>query len=115
VVDYQKKETVATIPVGQKPTYSTMSPDGRFVYVVNGTDGNVMKLDTTTNQILGRIAVGVEPAAAVVLTLPSRVPRAIAYVALPAWLLVIIGGIRIWRRRTAAPLRREAARGPAGT
>ena len=71
VVDYAAKAEVATIPVGQKPTYSAMSPDGRVLYVVNGTDGNVMKLDTAANAVQMRIAVGVEPAGAAVFEMPA--------------------------------------------
>jgi len=102
VVDYAKKEAVATVPVGQKPTYSAISPDGRFVYVVNGTDGNVMKLDTATNEVLLRIAVGVEPSAAVVFTLPSRVTPGAVYGGVAAGLLVLTGALVAWRRRARA-------------
>jgi hypothetical protein len=51
---------------------SAMSPDAQFLYVVNGTDGNVMKVDTQKNEVLLRIAVGVEPAAAVVFQMPAE-------------------------------------------
>jgi YVTN family beta-propeller protein len=61
VFDYLRKKAVAAIPVGRHPMYSTMSANGRFVYAVNSSDGNVMKIDTETNQVLVRIAVGVEP------------------------------------------------------
>jgi len=71
VIDYVTKQPVATIPVGQKPAFSAMSPSGQFLYVVNGTDGNVMKVDTADNAVRLRIAVGVEPSVAVAFEMPA--------------------------------------------
>lgn len=74
VFDYAAKKEVKNIPVGQYPIYSAMSPDGRFVYAVNSTDSNVMKIDTETNEVLLKIAVGLEPTDAVVFEMPSERP-----------------------------------------
>ncbi|MFQ5513961.1 MAG: cytochrome D1 domain-containing protein [Myxococcota bacterium] len=65
VYDYERGHEVARIPVGQSPVYSALTPDGRFLYVVNSSDSNLMKIDTETNRVLLRIAVGVEPADAI--------------------------------------------------
>jgi len=71
VIDYATKAEVATVPVGEKPTFSALSPNGAILYVVNSTDRNVMKLDTEQNAVQMRIAVGIEPAAAVVFEMPA--------------------------------------------
>jgi len=72
VIDYAKKVEVATVPVGEKPTFSALSPNGAILYVVNSTGRNLMKLDTDTNAVQLRIAIGVEPAAAVVFAMPDQ-------------------------------------------
>lgn len=71
VYDLAARREVAEVAVGQEPVYSTLSPDGAFVWVVNGTDGNVMKVDTATNTVAVRIAVGVEPVEIVAWDVPE--------------------------------------------
>jgi len=100
VLDYERQKEVAAIPVGQHPGYSAMTPDGRFVFAVNGTDGNVMKIDTETNRVLVRIAVGVEPTDAVVFDMGSEMPtRAMLVAALVASVIGVLSAGSAWRQR----------------
>ena len=71
VIDFQAGKTVATIDVGQYPTYGAISPDGRTLYVPNEDSDNVVEIDTETNAVQLRIAIGDEPAHAVIFY-PSR-------------------------------------------
>lgn len=65
VVDYEAGEVVASIDVGQYPTYGTISADGRTLYVPTEDSDNVTEIDTETNAVGLRIAIGDEPAHAV--------------------------------------------------
>lgn len=67
VYDYAARRTVTSIAVGQWPTRSALTADGRFLYVVNNESNNVVKVDTETNTPLLRIAVGSGPEDAVIL------------------------------------------------
>jgi len=66
VLDYQAGKEVAAIECGEWPTYSAMTADGRFLYVVNEESDNLVKIETEANQAVTRIAVGNEPSDAVV-------------------------------------------------
>lgn len=66
VLNYETGQVTATLTPGEFPTYSAITADGRFLYIVNEESHNVVKLDTETNQRIERIAVGAEPANAVV-------------------------------------------------
>jgi YVTN family beta-propeller protein len=68
VVDFQAGSTVATIDVGQWPTYGTITADGRTLYVPNEDSDNVAEIDSETNSVRLRIAVGDEPAYAALFT-----------------------------------------------
>lgn len=67
VYDYAARRTLTSITVGEWPTRSALTADGRFLYVVNNESNNVVKLDTETNTPLFRIAVGSGPEDAVIL------------------------------------------------
>jgi YVTN family beta-propeller protein len=101
VFDYTQKKELAAIAVGQKPIYSAMSPDGRLMYVVNGSDNNVMKIDTDTNTVKLRIAVGIEPTDAVVFEMPRDWRVASIATGAAAFLAVALGGAIVLRRRRA--------------
>ncbi len=66
VFDYDARQDVTKLSIGEYPTYSAITPEGRFVYVVNEDSGTVVKLDTETNTPVLKIAVGGQPGAAVV-------------------------------------------------
>lgn len=51
----------ASLPVGANPTGMDLSPDGRFLYVVNSSSGDVSVIDAWTFTELGRVRVGVNP------------------------------------------------------
>lgn len=67
VYDYAARRTLTSIPVGEWPTHSAFTADGRFLYVVNNESNNVVKVDTETNSPLLRIAVGSGPEDAAIL------------------------------------------------
>jgi YVTN family beta-propeller protein len=71
VLDYQAGKEVAAIEIGDWPTFSAISTDGRFLYVVNEESDNVVKVDTESNEAVLRIAVGNEPSDAVFVDFPS--------------------------------------------
>lgn len=51
----------ASLPVGANPTGMDLSPDGRFLYVVNSSSGDVSVIDAWAFTELGRVRVGVNP------------------------------------------------------
>lgn len=67
VYDYAARRQVTSIAVGEWPTHSALTADGRFLYIVNNDSNNVVKVDTETNTALLRIAVGSGPEDAVIL------------------------------------------------
>jgi YVTN family beta-propeller protein len=71
VLDYQAGKEVAAIEIGDWPTFSAISPDGRFLYIVNEESDNLVKVDTESNQPILRIGVGNEPSDAVLIDFPS--------------------------------------------
>jgi YVTN family beta-propeller protein len=68
IVDLDARKEIASITAGAGPTYSAITADGRTLYVVNNDANNVVKVDTEKRQAVVRIAVGAEPAGAVVYT-----------------------------------------------
>ena len=61
VIDPATLRTLATIPAGRNANGIAVHPDGRSVYVSNGTDGSVMRIDTASNTVNATIAVGKRP------------------------------------------------------
>ncbi|PXA87655.1 hypothetical protein DMC47_31440, partial [Nostoc sp. 3335mG] len=59
---------VATIPVGRLPHGVWPSGDGKTVFVGMENDDALVRIDTATNQVTGKVAIG-------------QAPQAIAYVA----------------------------------
>jgi YVTN family beta-propeller protein len=61
VVDLKANDIIDTITVGQAPAALAMSPDGKFVYVINYVDGNpgtgtMSILSTKNNMVIGTIS-----------------------------------------------------------
>ena len=50
--------------VGGGPRHLNLSPDGRWLYITLNADGAVAKIDTTTEQVVARVATGNEPRSA---------------------------------------------------
>jgi YVTN family beta-propeller protein len=66
VLNLDSGEIVATFSYGGWPTYSAITSDGQYLYVVHEDSDNVSKVDTATNQLVAKIAVGAEPGNAVI-------------------------------------------------
>jgi len=66
VINIETGENIKTISAGRFPTHPTLSPDGRFLYVPHENSDSVIKLDTETNEVVAKIAVGKEPVAVAV-------------------------------------------------
>jgi YVTN family beta-propeller protein len=61
VIDLQTEQVVgAPIALGETPNVLSISPDGRIAYVTTSS-GNVIVIDTQTNQVVGSIPVGGSP------------------------------------------------------
>lgn len=71
VFDYETGATVASIAVREWPTYSAISLDGRVLYVVNEESDSLVKVDTESNAVLGRVAVGSDPSDVAIVNFPS--------------------------------------------
>jgi len=67
VLNYETGRPVAEITTGTWPTYSAITADGRFLWVVDENSNNVAKVDTETNESVERIGVGLDPQNAAVL------------------------------------------------
>ncbi|MCR5661731.1 MAG: YncE family protein [bacterium] len=63
----------AYVAVGSNPTGMELSPDGRFLYVVNSGSGDVSVIDAWSFTEMGRIRVGVSPQKVAVTPDGSRV------------------------------------------
>ncbi|MBW8041696.1 MAG: beta-propeller fold lactonase family protein [Planctomycetes bacterium] len=61
VVNVQKRQKVAEIPVGHHPTDITFSPDGDKAYVSNRLDDTVSVIDVSSRKVIAVIPVGDEP------------------------------------------------------
>jgi len=70
VLNYETGQAVTTLEPGDFPTYSVITPDGKYLYVVNEDSSSITKYDTETNQRMERVAVGGQPANAVIVTGP---------------------------------------------
>ena len=66
VLDYESGTVVTTIELAQWPTYGAISADGATLYVPNEDSDNLALIDTATNAVTLRIAVGDEPAHALI-------------------------------------------------
>jgi DNA-binding beta-propeller fold protein YncE len=100
VFDYRTRQPGAAITVGAWPTYSAITPDGRFLYVVNRDSNNVVKVDTEAGEALLRIATGMTPQAAVLFApdaagVPVRGRTVVA-------VLLAVGLFGVWRLRRRA-------------
>jgi YVTN family beta-propeller protein len=99
VFDYGTRQAGASIAVGAWPTYSVITPDGRFLYVVCRDANNVVKVDTEAGEALLRIATGMTPQAAALFA-PGRAGLPAGWVV--AAVLVAAGLFGVWRLRRRA-------------
>lgn len=63
MLDGERLEKIAEIPVGQEPWSLAIAPDGATVYVITRGDGELVAVDAATQTVRRRLAVGAEPAA----------------------------------------------------
>ncbi|MBD1363655.1 gliding motility-associated C-terminal domain-containing protein [Mucilaginibacter sp. ZT4R22] len=61
VINSGDNSIVATIPVGQNPIRTIVSPDGTRIYVMNGGGNSVSVIDWLTNTVIATIPVGQSP------------------------------------------------------
>jgi YVTN family beta-propeller protein len=61
VLNYETGELIEVLSLGDYPTYSDLSPDGRYLFVPHEDSSLVAQIDTETNERVARIAVGREP------------------------------------------------------
>jgi YVTN family beta-propeller protein len=66
VVDYESGKQLPSIECAGGPTYSAITPDGRFLYAVNEDASNVTKIDTESGERVLRVAVGRNPVDALI-------------------------------------------------
>ena len=61
VLDGEKMEVIATVPVGQRPRGITMTGDGKFVLLCASDDDAVQIIDPNTYEIVGTLPSGPDP------------------------------------------------------
>jgi YVTN family beta-propeller protein len=65
LVDVARRKVIKTIHVGKpglvKPMDVLLSPDGNMLYASTGRGGDVVAIDTKTNSVKGKVAVGKRP------------------------------------------------------
>ena len=61
MIDTAKAQKVAEIKTGGQPNDVTFSPDGKWAYVTNRLDDNLVVIDTTERRVVKTIPVGDEP------------------------------------------------------
>ncbi len=61
VIDGDKLEVAATVPVGNRPRGIILSPDGKFLYVCASDDDTIEILDTGTLKVVGTLPSGPDP------------------------------------------------------
>jgi len=61
IVDLDSGETIKKLTAGQWPTHPAFDRGGRYLYVPHEESDSVAKLDTETNEVVMKIAVGQEP------------------------------------------------------
>lgn len=70
-------ELLATVPVGNAPSWSAISSDGAICIVANNRSDDVSLIDTTTREEVARIAAGRAPKHITVGRVPESILRAI--------------------------------------
>lgn len=66
VIDVRTRSVVTTLPAGDDPDGTAVSPDGRSVYVTSFLSDSVTVIDTGTNTVSATLAVGKGPVGAAV-------------------------------------------------
>jgi YVTN family beta-propeller protein len=97
VFDYAAGRPVATIPVGGSPAGEVVTREG-FLYVINDDGDSLAKIDTATNTVVVRVAVGAEPQALVAFDRPRRPSGAVIAAGLAAAVLAGVVGVVLRRR-----------------
>jgi YVTN family beta-propeller protein len=60
-LEYPSNKILATIPVGKGPYWIRITPDARFVYVMNVDGNSVSKISIVDNKVVAEIPVGLSP------------------------------------------------------
>lgn len=66
IVDLESGKTLKTFSAGSWPTYPSFDKSGRYLYIPHEESANIVKLDTETNEVVAKVAVGDEPIEVVV-------------------------------------------------
>ncbi len=61
ILDLETGAEIKTISAGAWPTFPTFGPSGRYLYIPHEDSDSIVKLDTETNEVVAKIAVGREP------------------------------------------------------
>jgi YVTN family beta-propeller protein len=61
VINTMTETVIKTIPVGMKPHWLTVTPDGRHVYVANSVSATVSIIDTGTDEVIHTATTGPDP------------------------------------------------------
>src|SRR5688572_32906681 len=61
VVDLEKMETVATVPVGERPRGITLSHDNKLLYICTSDADHIEVLDLETLQVVQTLPSGPDP------------------------------------------------------
>lgn len=54
-------EVLARLAVGKKPTYSAVTPDGKYAFAVATGDRKLVVVDTASREIVARLPLGESP------------------------------------------------------
>ena len=60
-IDTAKQTVLKTIKAGQRANGVAVRPDGKRVFISNGTDGTVSVIDTASDTVIATIPVGRRP------------------------------------------------------
>lgn len=61
VFDVESKKVIAKIKVGQAPDHMALTPDGKYLFVVNNASDSVAIIDTVRDHAVATINVGLDP------------------------------------------------------
>jgi YVTN family beta-propeller protein len=62
VIEPRTLTAAASVPIGRAPHHLAFAPDGKHLFVTNGSDGTVSIIDAVKNVKLGDVATGPSPA-----------------------------------------------------
>ncbi|HFA59527.1 MAG TPA: hypothetical protein ENJ83_02440, partial [Rhodospirillales bacterium] len=61
IVGTGEAEVLARLAVGEKPTYSAVTPDGRYAFAVATGDRKLVVVDTASRKVLTKLPLGESP------------------------------------------------------